>query len=217
MISRRLFVAGSAGVMALRARRPRVSESKPAILDLEAGCGLPESIRGFHAAMKSAEVVRRVRRNTDLIIVPGAMALAAQTVDQIHSAADMGSTIILETAIAFGNAREFAGQRRILSREFGIEIESPIDLWRGAVGSGLPYIEYKRPLVFVRDFGHAVPVVATGDQALAAVQNFTVAASVPFGPGKIIFLGSPLGPVLLAGDREGAHWLSSQALQALVD
>jgi hypothetical protein len=207
MISRRLFLTCTPA-LALRARVP----CGLAIWDLEKDCGLPESVRGFQAALKRVRVVQRFPGGAGILIVPGVLTLRPSAIHQLQTFAARGGTVVLETALAFGSPSNFAEQQRVLSREFGIDIDRPVDLWRRPGRVGLPYIEYHRPVsVWVRDFGRAVPVLASARHPLATVQHQTVAARYPFGHGEINFLGSPLGPVLLSGDREGSQWLEAFA------
>lgn len=204
MISRRLFLTCTPA-LALRARVPR----RLAIWDLEKDCGLPESVRGFQAALKRAQVVQRFPGSAGILIVPGVLTLRPRSVRQLQGFAAGGGSVVLETALPFGTAAKFVELQGVFSREFGIDIDRPLDLWRRPGLVGLPYIEYHRPVsVLVRDFGWAVPVLASG-RPLATVQHQTVAARYPFGRGEINLLGSPLGPVLLSGDREGSQWLEA--------
>ncbi|HEX2679673.1 MAG TPA: hypothetical protein VHQ03_00090, partial [Candidatus Dormibacteraeota bacterium] len=66
----------------------------------------------------------------------------------------------------------------------------------------------------VRDFSHVVPLERQGNtgEFIAWADGKPVALKRQSGRGTLIFLGSPLGPALWAGDTEARRWL----LDALV-
>jgi hypothetical protein len=71
----------------------------------------------------------------------------------------------------------------------------------------MPYVDYTWPCrATVRDFSRVVPVEGPG-KIIARVDSMPVSLKRSSGRGTLIFLGSPLGPVLLAGDAEARRWL----------
>jgi len=52
-----------------------------------------------------------------------------------------------------------------------------------------------------------VPVLAPDDEIIGRVGSLSVASKRPVGNGLLIFVGSPLGPAMRAGDIEGQKWL----------
>jgi hypothetical protein len=93
----------------------------------------------------------------------------------------------------------------MLAGHFGIRIQPPVDLW--ANGSA-PYIDYRWPVrERVRDFSRVTPISAESGAIIGSAGDLPVAAR----RGRFIFLGSPIGPALLAGDREAHSWFSALA------
>jgi len=112
----------------------------------------------------------------------------------------MGGWLIFESGAGFGG---FEAQREMIGRHFGLTIEPPLDLW--AAGETVPYIDFHWPIkTKVRDFSRVVPVSVEGAEIIGTAGGKPVAAR----RGTLIFLGSPIGPSLLAGDREAHLWFS---------
>ena len=89
----------------------------------------------------------------------------------------------------------------MLGRHFGLELDLP----RILPAARIPYVDYHWPVaVKVRDFSHIVPVRANAKEVIASFDGIPVAAR----RSGFIFLGSPIGPALLAGDREAHLWFS---------
>jgi hypothetical protein len=107
-----------------------------------------------------------------------------------------GAGVIFESAAGFGG---FESQREMLDEHFGVQIERPVDLPKNRI----PYVDYHWPVsVKVRDFDRVVPVRARAGDVIATIDGIPVGARF----GKLIFLGSPIGPSMLAGDREAQFW-----------
>ena len=82
--------------------------------------------------------------------------------------------------------------------------------------SRTPYIEYTWPVkTLVRDFSRVVAVtVRLGDTIVAycpspSGDRLPIALKRQVGEGTLIYLGSPVGPVLLGGDAQARTWLRS--------
>jgi hypothetical protein len=158
------------------------------VVDPGPGCLLPESLAGFRSMGVPADSER-----ARFHITPGAGALPD---DLLRSLLESRGWILFESAAGFGG---FDTQRRQLARHFGIEIGCPLVLGRERV----PYIDYHWPTrVKIRDFDRVVPVAAAPHEVIASIGGRPVAAR----RGRFIFLGSPVGPALLAGDREAHRW-----------
>jgi hypothetical protein len=133
--------------------------------------------------------------------------------------------VVYESGAAFATAEAFRNERRLLRIHLEMGLQTPVDLWDNTVYRALgqpapPYVHYHWPeLTIVRDFSRAVPVYGSGTGALevalkklaydfdhkrsiAYVCGFPVARRTRLGRGRLIFLGSPLGPHLGSGDRE---------------
>jgi len=73
-----------------------------------------------------------------------------------------------------------------------------------------PYVDYLWPYAAkLRDFSRVVPLAPPAGERIAWVDNLPVALKRRSGPGTLIFLGSPVGPALWAGDADATRWLSA--------
>ncbi len=208
-----------------------------ALLDLGTGCALPESCAGYEAALKSSGR-RYVRASAGTLpccraaIVPGLMVTEREVARRVAAWLENGGLLVLESGAGFAAAAKFDEHRRFLDAYFALRVERPIDVWQ--VGGGLcrakssvPYVEYTWPLrVQVRDFSRVVPLCGEGvvgqssgriigqsmgqikGQVIGWIGAQPVAVKGAVGKGTLVFLGSPLGPTLLAGDREARGWLN---------
>jgi hypothetical protein len=142
-----------------------------------------------------------------IVIMPGAVRIPPRTTRQMTKALDSGATVILESGAAFSaaNSRELRDHREMLRDVFGIETGPPTSLWPA---EGIPYVEYMWPVaVRVRDFSRVIPVRQHDGEVIGRAAGHPVAVHRCHGRGTLIFLGSPLGPTLWAGDAEGRRWL----------
>jgi hypothetical protein len=139
-----------------------------------------------------------------------------------------GTHLLLESGAAFLSPPDFAAQQRILHRYFDLTVESPVNLWSRNSQDDLPsshwparqarknpprlepasYVNYIWPCeTKVRDFSRAIPVSANVGDVIAKIGAVPVALKKRTRNGTLIFLGSPLGPALRAGDPEARSWL----------
>src|SRR5262249_40998970 len=78
----------------------------------------------------------------------------------------------------------------------------------------IPYVAYRWPReVRLRDFSRVIPVSAANARVIAQWGKTPVALRKNIGSGSLIFVGSPIGPALSAGDVE-AHSLLQSILTA---
>jgi len=100
---------------------------------------------------------------------------------------------------------------RHLATEFQIGLEPAAKLGNPREWAG-EYIEYRQPVRrLVRPFLSSVTVLHAQGAVLAQSNQTTVAVEKPMGRGRIIFLGSMLGPGLFAEERE-AHEVAAALL-----
>ncbi len=236
-VSRRHFLGTAAGAAAALLPAPTPagsSEVSPpsvdcALLDLGTDCALPESCAGYEAALKSSGL-RYVRASAGILprcraaIVPGLMVMEPEVARSVEAWLESGGLLVLESGAGFAAAAAFDEHRRFLDVHFDLQVERPIHVWREAGGlcrakSGVPYVEYTWPLrAQVRDFSRVVPLCGEGavgrsssqilGQIIGWIGARPVAVKRGVGKGTLVFLGSPLGPTLLAGDREARGWLN---------
>jgi hypothetical protein len=230
IVSRREFLGAASGAVSaalvpLEARledrpgadRTRINGEKAdcILIDGESHCGLPESCIGYTEALEGCgarclKISAGPTPDSRLIILPGCISLPAETEDSIERMLSSGSLVVVETGAGFMEAHEFRRHRDFIRRCFGVRVEAPINLWQGRAGRNrVPYVDYIWPLrAKVRDFTCAVPLAAPVGEVIAWADRTPIALRRKVGKGMLVFLGSPLGPALLSGDREAAALLS---------
>jgi hypothetical protein len=211
-ITRRHFLGCVAGSLTagLPFAVPRRVEASPrrVLLDLREQCGLRESVAGYESALAGLGTGVTSRRT--LLIVPAALDIPPPAVEAIVGGLRTGATVLLESGAGFATARDFRAHRAVLRDQLGVHIEAPVRLWPGRGARGVPYVDYRWPSsAQIRDFSRVVPLgrQGTGDEIIAWVDDLPVALRRRYGRGALIFLGSPLGPALWAGDAEARRWL----------
>lgn len=204
-MTRRQFLATTAAVVSsghgLRGCWPQL------LLDLQGGC-LRESLAGYARACQP----RLVRADTSsipdcaVLLVPAALEISPAQGRAIARCLHAGTTVVLESAAGFLDERAFGRERAVLQDYFGITVESPVRLWPRQT----PYVDYLWPYAAkLRDFSRVVPLGPQAGERIAWVDRLPVALKRRSGRGTMIFLGSPVGPALWAGDADARRWLSA--------
>ncbi|OLD88764.1 MAG: hypothetical protein AUG85_03780 [Gemmatimonadetes bacterium 13_1_20CM_4_66_11] len=204
-MTRRQFLATTAAVVSsghrLRGRWPRV------LLDLQGGC-LRESLAGYARVCQP----RLVRADTSsiphcaVLLVPAALEISPVAARAIVRCLHAGATVVLESAAGFLDERAFRTERAVLRDYFGITVESPVRLWPRQT----PYVDFLWPYAAkLRDFNRVVPLGPQAGEQIGWVDGLPVALQRRSGRGTLIFLGSPVGPALWAGDADATRWLSA--------
>jgi hypothetical protein len=171
------------------------------VLDLGSDCILRESMAGICRTGIPACTLPVDRLESLAYVVPAAAGLTDDQAARLSRHVQHGGWLIFESAAGFGG---FESQRRQLARHFRLIIEPPVDLWAG--NASAPYVDYHWPArAKVRDFSSVVPVAAASAKIIGTIGAIPVAARL----GRLIFLGSPIGPSLLAGDREAHLWFNA--------
>lgn len=208
-VTRRDFLYCAAAAAAAASVRPRSRRREKSlgggcvILDLGEHCALRESLAGYQAALGEAETVAG-----SVVIVPAALAIAPAAARRLIRQIEAGGTLILESGATFAapEGPEFRGHRNALRELLGIDVEPPRRVVRA--GMLVPYVDFRWPSrALVRDFGAIVPVAAHDGESIARLEDTTVAIARRRGDGMLIFLGSPIGPALWAGDADARRWL----------
>jgi hypothetical protein len=187
------------------------------LLDLKEHCCLGESVAGYETALTGfglrwmhadAGSVSRCA----VLIVPAALEIPPAAAEAIVSRLEGGASVILESGAAFAQKQEFRAHRDVLRDSLQVRIEAPVRLWPEHSSSrGIPYVDYTWPSpAKVRDFSRVVPLAdrVDGGEIIAWVDGLPVALKRRRGRGTLIFLGSPLGTALWAGDAEARRWFS---------
>lgn len=197
------------------------AQSDCAVLDLGADCGLRESLWGYQQALETDAIsVQEIRdlRPYSLVVVPGVVRTDSTVAGMLLDLLDAGTRVLVESGAGFSSAKEFGAQRGMLRDAFAIEVEPAVDVWGEPGRAGrlcAPYVEYVWPCrAMVRDFSRVVPVAAAGADRIASAGSLSVAMKKRVGKGTLVFLGSPLGPALWAGDSEAKMWLRRMEREA---
>jgi hypothetical protein len=211
-ITRRHFLGCVAGSLTagLPFAVPRRGEASPRciLLDLREHCGLRESVAGYESAL--ASLGAGVTACGTLLIVPAALDIPPPAVGAIMRRLRAGATVLVESGAGFAAERDFRAHRTVLRDQLGVHVEAPVRLWSRPVARGMPYIAYSWPAsAQIRDFSRVVPLrrqSGGAGECIAWVDGLPVALKRRSARGTLIFLGSPLGPALWAGDAEATRW-----------
>lgn len=183
-----------------------LASAQPEIIS-EPHCLSEESANGFRLLLQRNRQIPN-GPSPRLIIFPGTRQLSHETGRELLRQVIGGAWLILESGLAFVPHNAAIGQIRVLRDVFGLELQAPL------VSEGA-YIEYVWPLrQLVRNFTMFTPVNCLRTERVAELAGVAVCAKRSFGKGGIIFLGSMLGPGLLAEERE-AHEVGSAMLRSL--
>jgi hypothetical protein len=202
------------------------------LLDLNSRCVLPESLQGYQAALAGEhnhllETSLNSRHHCRITIVPGVGLMDPAVAWTLSSLLESGTHVLLESGAGFLSPAEFTVHQRMLYRHFDIAVDRPVNLWPGKSADdarlthrpgrpskkldgheSIPYVNYLWPReTKVRDFSRVIPVSANGGDVIGQVGALPVALKRRTAKGTLIFLGSPLGPALRAGDAEALAWL----------
>ena len=185
------------------------------LLDLNERCCSSESVYGYESALTSAgaQWTRADARwmspsGCAVLIVPAALEIPPPVVRVIMSCLQTGASVILESGAGFAADRDYRAHRVVLRDYLQVHIEMPLDLWPDNSSQRIPYVDYAWPRpAKVRDFSRVVPLGRQTGEVIARVDGLPVGLRRASGRGRLIFLGSPLGPALWAGDAEARRWL----------
>jgi len=216
-ITRRQFLGYTAGVVTagLRGLPLDPTSRRYVLLDWnERGC-FRESVSGYASALTSAgaQWMRADARwmspsRCAVLIVSAALEIPPPAIRAITSCLQTGASVIIESGAGFATDREFRAHRVVLRDYLQVHIEEPVDLWPDNSSQRIPYVDYTWPRpAKVRDFSRVVPLGRQAGEVIGWVEGLPVAFKRPGGRGNLIFLGSPLGPALWAGDAEARRWL----------
>ena len=179
-------------------------QAEPQIIP-ESHCLSEESARGFRLLLERNRALLE-NRSTRLVVIPGARQLRLATALALVEEATRGAWVIFEDGTAFTRSEQAIPQMRVLKYVFGIGVQPTVAI-------GERYIEYLWPLHrLVRHFNTFTPIECLAGEAIAYANGATACAKRHIGKGGIIYLGSMLGPGLVAEERE-AHELGTAILK----
>lgn len=185
------------------------------LLDLGEHCALRESVAGYAKALADVGVqfVTHLPISDALlraVIVPAATVMEGGLAPRLSALVEEGTRLLLESGAGFSSPSGFRAHRDMLIRYFGLEIKPTVHLWPETGPRRVPYVDYVWPVeTRVRDFSRVAPLSAgQPGEIIGWAEGMPVALKRNAGKGTLVFLGSPLGPSLLAGDLEARRWLA---------
>lgn len=192
-VSRRGLLQSAAA--ALPVLKMRVEEDARVEILAEGHCLSAESARGFRNALGGMQ--------RPMVVAAGMRDLCSKQAMALKARVGAGERLVFESAPEYS-----AEQVQCLADEFQIRVQRSGGRaeWNGE------YVEYQWPVrKLVRPFLAAVTVQGREWTPLATMRGGVCAAQKRFGLGKMIFLGSMIGPGLLADEREAHEVMAALA------
>lgn len=205
------------------------------LLDSGRDCVLPESLAGYEAFLINTGILYSKTATGPLplcrtLIVPGCVTVCPEVARGVCALLKRGSSVVLESAAGFADPLTFVAHQEFLRAHFDLRVGLPVNLWEGEGFSlpsahsavdgrrpgpyqkhdarRVPYVDFAWPVpAKIRDFSCVVPLSGPSPEAIGWVDGIPVAGKRKAGKGSLVFLGSPLGPLLLSGDPEAYGWL----------
>ncbi len=211
-MTRRSFLGYAAGAVTTGLRGlpgTRVAMRRPIVL-LHLSQHAYESVAGYTGTLAKSgtrflHVEPALVPRCAVLIVPAAIHIGPALRAIVTCLAD-GATVILESGAAFADEADFRAHRAVLRDSLQVHVDAPVQLW--TAGQRIPYVDYSWPhSAKIRDFSRVVPLARQPGEIIARVDGLPVCLKRRMGRGTLIFLGSPLGPALWAGDAEARQWL----------
>jgi len=181
---------------------------------------IPESALGYHAAIpverqRFEPWERTAVSSCSLLIYPSLLVINQTQAAFLTRCMNSGATVVIESGAGFMKHFAFRRHRRQLRERLQIRVGGPVDLWSPGSSRRTPYVEYTWPrCARIRDFSRVVPPSEQPGEIIAWAGELPVAFKRRVGAGTLIYLGSPVGPALWAGDLEAKRWLHAVALTA---
>ena len=217
-MSRREFLQSTAGAMGIWGLQRRsspvpVRRTQWLVLHDPDQCSLPESVLGYRGALPAE---REGVSGCRLAILPALLTIeGGETMRWLAACLRQGATVMIESGVGFAGRGDLRQHRRAMRDCFQLDVQAPVDLWAHRSGPSTPYVDYTWPRrAKIRDFSRIVPPSERHGEIIARAGDVPVALKRRIGGGTLIYLGSPIGPALWAGDVEAKRWLSAVAFAA---
>ena len=171
-----------------------------------------ESARGFrHLVSRYPSATSSASGRTasgSLIIAPGIRWMSLSTAADLAERINEGASVILESGLGFSSRTESKHQIDLLKKVFGLQLLPPVKVGKNPAAA--TYLEYTRPVPrLVRTFEAITPVGCDQSEALARLGKYSVCIRKRIGDGALVFLGSMLGPGIVAEEREAIEVASA--------
>jgi hypothetical protein len=168
---------------------------------------------GFRDALKAlavpfTETDRLSEAGASGFIIPACGLLRPNEVRAVQAILAGGATVLIELGPRLSEPRSFERSLAI-SRACGLRpLPRMLNLAGEANAAGAHYIDFCWPIsTKVRHQSFAVAFARASDRIVARARDQALAVVQRARAGRLIVLGSPLGPALYSGDREAHEWL----------
>ena len=157
-----------------------------------------ESARGFRSLLSLSNTAG----SPSVIIAPAVRNIHPGACAALLEHVRRGARLLFESGVCFSSDRECFEQAKALKQVFGLEVLPPVRTASLPQASGT-YVIYAQPVAkSVRSFHAVTPVQCSDSETIARFHEYSVCAMKAIGKGRVIYLGSMLGPGLLATERE---------------
>ena len=199
MFTRRELLMSVAGAPFVQALPARYKETRSGIWFYEESHALAEeSARGFHSLLSLSSSAG----SPVVIIAPAVRNLRQEICAVLLEHVCRGAWLLFESGVCFSSDQEYSQQARTLKQAFGLEVLPPLRVVDIAKTSS-KYVNYAKPLAkSVRSFNAVTPIQCPPSDAIAYFHEHIVCATRAIGKGCLVYLGSMLGPGLLAEEYE---------------
>lgn len=165
-----------------------------------------ESAEGFRRLLPESRAISSpepaLQGRVRACVVPACHKLTPGICSELKAYCQTGAAVFLESALGFfADSSLFDKQAELLNQHFGLIYRQPAQYTQ-------TYLHLHWPIsAHVRPFG---PVCAVaGGEAIGEINSLSVVQRVHIGSGTLVFSSSPLGPHLLAGDRQANAWATA--------
>jgi hypothetical protein len=186
---------------------PRLVQSRGEVLQVRLLPAATGDLAGEESECGFAQALGRlspaISRRGGIVIVPSASALTGTALQFLPRVVRSGTTVLIDLADGFAATSDLRATRLALHRHFGIEVAQPVPC------AAIDYVHYRWPLqAQVRHFSRISYIKTATGKAVAHLGFRAVVICKEAGLGRVVVFGSALGPLLLAGDREGHQILA---------
>jgi hypothetical protein len=199
MLTRRELLMSVAGAPFVQALPARHKDARPGIWFYEELHALAEeSARGFRSLLSLSSSAG----SPAAIIAPAVRNLRQEIGAVLLEHVRRGAWLLFESGVCFSSDQEHSLQARTLKQAFGLEILPSLRVVDIPKASS-KYVNYAKPLATsVRSFHAVTPIQCPPSNAIAYFHEHIVGATRAIGKGRLVYLGSMLGPGLLAEEYE---------------
>jgi hypothetical protein len=199
MFTRRELLASVAAAPLVEVLPARCQGERPGIRFYEEAHALAEeSARGFRLLCG----VSSTAGSPSVIIAPAVRDIRPGACAALLEHVRRGAWLLFESGVCFSSNQECFQQARTLKQTFGLDVLPPLRTANLPQVAGT-YVNYAKPAAkMVRSFHAVTPIRCPHSETVARFHEHAVCSIRAIGKGGVIYLGSMLGPGLLAEERE---------------